>query len=277
MHKNSQSNDMDALRERRLKQVPPRRPSDITMNIYEQAVQQERSKNSAAIWGLLGCTPEIRTLAGKYKSKLICIDHDPDVFSAYLPLCKPSEYEEFLYSDWLELDNYNNFDLVFGDGSMSMLPIAYHQDFLKSVYQILKPGGLAILRIFTYGKSVFENPEDILEWYQKNMLQTQIDFATMFYFNFLWIDPVTLRTSPDTVKTNFKQLLNKDFLKDTGFREMEQIDYGRVHLQYTLKELFESQAANYFQIESINYPEDYPDYRNTPMYCLRKTYANNGL
>jgi SAM-dependent methyltransferase len=267
---NNSRSIINALRERRLKQVPPRLPSADTLTLFDKILMPEATKYSPSKWGLLGCTPEIRTLAGRCPSKVTCIDHDQYAYSAYLPLCKPSEHEEFLCSDWLEINHQNAYDIVIGDGSMSMLPISNHEHFLKSVYQILKPGGLAVLRIFTYGKSVFKSPEDILKWYKTKMTDSQIDFATMFYFNFLWIDLETLRTSPEIVKINIKDLVDNKVLSEKEFNDLEQIDYGKVHLQYTLKELFESQIVSYFDIENIVHPEDYPDWQNTPIYSLRK-------
>jgi SAM-dependent methyltransferase len=252
------------------KQIAPRRPSSGLVKIYRQAALNEEAKNADSKWGLLGCTPEIRTLAGELTKEITCIDVNENAYWAYQPLCVPSKNEKFLCSNWLSLNNICSFDLVFGDGSIAMLPIGKHEELLGVISKLLKPGGLAALRVFLYGKSCFNNIREIFEWYDDYKRNVQIDFAVMHYLQYLFIDPETLRIEPEIIKNKFTKLVDSGEIDHIWFSNLEQIDFGRAIVQYTIKELFESQASKFFTIEDICYADDYPDSKNSPIYLLRK-------
>jgi len=84
--------------------MPPARPSNEEMVEYEKIVSQGNKINHAT-WGLLGVTPEVRSLAARYNQELICIDRNERVFEILRSLVAPQNpYEFFICSDWFEAD-----------------------------------------------------------------------------------------------------------------------------------------------------------------------------
>jgi len=105
------SEKQKAMAKRWEKLTAPIRPSKGMVELYERNLLTAIKSSSNSIWGLLGCTPEIRSIAGKYQAKIICIDHNPNAFHSYKVLSKPSRNEEFLCTDWCVLNLKEKFDI----------------------------------------------------------------------------------------------------------------------------------------------------------------------
>jgi hypothetical protein len=252
------------------KHTPPVRPSKGMVALYEKGVLTETKKKPATDWGVLGCTPEIRSLAGKYQVEITCIDHNPDAFHAYKTICKPSKYEKFKCSDWLDLNLHKMFDIALGDGAMSMLPLKNHVIFLANIHKMLKSKGLALLRIHVIAPPVFDSPQQVFEWYRRNKANTPVYSTTRSYLYALWLEPDTMKLSNIEFLTKVQELYRDGIITDAEYEGLNDIKNCKVTIQYTTKELFEKLISSYFEIESVNYAEDYPLHTNHPIYFLRK-------
>mgnify|MGYP001202637840 CR=1 FL=1 len=250
--------------------VSPIRPSKGMVELYEKNIGIVIKNKFEYVWGLLGCTPEIRSIAGKYQAKITCIDRNPDAFYAFKTICEPSKYESFICSDWLSLNLDEMFDIVLGDGAMSMLPIEEHGTFLKNIHKIIKPGGYAVLRIHTIVPLPFDSPKKIFDWYRNKNDITPI-FSTLWdYLYSLWLNLDTLNVSHNVFLSKLLEVYKAGLI---NLEELEKLitdnDYS-VLVQYSRKEIFEKQISGFFQIESVDYAGDYPLHRNHPIYFLRK-------
>ncbi len=63
-----------------------------------------------------------------------------------------------------------------------------------------------------------------------------------------------------------EQLITKEEFE--GYNKL--LQFNKINLYYTKRELFEYLALDYFHIESIFYGEDYTGYTHHPVYVLRK-------
>ena len=267
----AETNDLEkkmAARWKRL--IPPSRPSKDYMALYEKYVLLEAEKKDKLTWGLLGCTPEIRSLAGKYQAEILCIDNNPAAFPAFRLLCEPSKNEKFLCSDWLDVNLPEKFDVILGDGAVSMLPLEKHEALLNSIYKMLKPEGIALLRIHVIAPSQFENPRQIFDWYRENAADKPVYYATKPHLNQFCLDPETMKTNINLLQNMIQNLYTDKIIDTEEFEAFEKLKDGSTELQYTKKELFEQIVAPYFKIEGIYYARDFPNGLNRPLYHLRK-------
>ncbi len=249
---------------------PPIRPSKSMIALYEKNISASIKDKANSVWGLLGCTPEIRSIAGKYQAEITCLDRDKDAFYAYKSICNTSQYEKFMCIDWLDMDISNMFDIVIGDGAMSMLPIENHVKFLTNIHQIVKPEGRVILKIHAIAPLIFDSPEKIFQWYRKEKSNTSIYLATKHFLYTLWLDPTTLRLDNIEFMAKVEKLYQKGVITDEEYEEMGRIKKSKILLQYTTKEIFEQSISGLFEIESVDFAGDYPLHTNHPLYLLRK-------
>jgi hypothetical protein len=264
----AQNNQSEEILKRWQLLMPPARPSKGMVSIYDRALFAE-SMTGDPTWGLLGCTPEIRSLAGKYQRKLLCIDKDPHIYSALLSKCQPSAAEEFLLADWLEATIPPMFDILIGDGSITMLPLPKHEVLIYKIHQLLKPQGLALLRVHMTHPALFKSAMEIIDWYRTTHADKPLYLACKIYFDLLLMDPKTLNVNPADYKNQLQQL------HDDGKITSAELDsslhkHVRSQLYYSTRERFEQTISPYFAIEGVHYPEDFPGHTSTPIYQLRK-------
>ncbi len=174
--------------------LPPARPSRGEIAQYERAfLSFPTNHHQDLIWGLLGSTPELRSLAAKYHHELLCIDKDSGVFETLRSLVNPQYSEIFICSNWLTVENVKPVDVFFADGSLNMLPLPNHGDLLRKIYNWLTPQGWALLRVHMVGPSKFATPQEIFKWYRESKTKEPVFTATRTYLDMLWLEPETLR------------------------------------------------------------------------------------
>ena len=251
------------------KLIAPIRPSKSMVELYEKNILSAIKNRPNSVWGLLGCTPEIRTIAGKYQAEIKCIDHNPNAFHAYKVLSDQSKYEEYICSNWLTLTFKEIFDIILGDGSMSMLPIKDHAKFLERIHRIIKPGGYAVLRIYIVAPLMLNSIQKIFTWYRKenNGIPTRL---LRQYLYALWLNLDTMSMSNSEYQTKLLEVYKNGFITYEEYEELDITKKPGVNVQYTTKERFEQLISNLFEITSVHYVEDYPLSMNTPLYFLQK-------
>lgn len=252
------------------KWVPPVRPSKGILELFEKNILIALKNRPDSIWGLLGCTPEIRSIAGKYQAKIVCMDKNNDAFNAYKTICSPSKYETFVCSDWLNLNMNEMFDIVIGDGAISMLPLENHAEFLKNIHKMVKPKGHILLKIHVIAPLILDNTEKVFQWYRREKSDIPIYFATRPYLNPLWLNPDTLRISNLEFQNKVQESYQKGIITEKEYMELNEVKKSKVQVQFTTKDIFEGSISNLFEIISIDYAGDYPLHTNNPVYFLRK-------
>jgi SAM-dependent methyltransferase len=246
----------------------PARPSQHMLTIYEAHINELGLDESGA-WAILGCTPELRTLAGKYNRPLTCIDRNAQTYSAFRPLCEPPEQEKFVHSDWLETDLPLAFDLILGDGSMVMLPQDRHQGFIDSIHRMLKPGGYAIMKILSSENWPFKSAEEILDWFRANHRENLPMNSLRTHLGIQWMDWETMAINKDVYAEKLEEIYQNKIVTPEEYQDL---------LAFTMKtdlycsdhNRFEQMLGDSFEILSIERPTDFFSSEYYPMYTIRK-------
>lgn len=270
MTKNQLTNDQKNLIERWEKFAVPIRPSKGVIECYEKNILTAIKNKSKPVWGLLGCTPEIRSIAGKYQAEIVCLDRNEDAFHAYKTICSPSEYEKFVCTDWLDMPTNNMFDVVLGDGALSMLAKEDHSNFLTNIHKIINPKGFLVLKIHISAPLVFDSPEKVFEWYRKENKDAHAYFAITSYLYALWLNPNNLKVSINEYMVKADELYQRKIITEKEYIDLNEVKKSKVSVQYTTKDIFEELISDLFEIISIDYAGDYPLHTNNPIYFLQK-------
>lgn len=250
--------------------MPPARPSEGEMVQYEEIVIRNGKANDAR-WALLGATPEIRSLAARCKIELLCIDKNAYVFEALKSMVKPQFSESFLCGNWLDVNVPKPVDVVFGDGSLNMLHTEKHASFVKMVYHMLHPKGLALLRVHLAEPPKFSTPHEVFEWRRIHNPQERIFSATRTHLDMLWMEPETLVIRFVYYHKKICQLYEDNLMTQDEFQAYNQLlKYNKIELFYTTRERFEDLISDYFSIEGVYCGDDYSMDSQHPIYALRR-------
>ncbi|QRN85524.1 class I SAM-dependent methyltransferase [Clostridia bacterium] len=235
--------------------IPPARPSKEMLALYENSLLRLQYDQTGE-WGLLGCTPELRTLAGKYNRPLACLDINSNSFTAMTPLCSPPKEETFVECDWLEADLPEAFDLILGDGSMIMLPQELYPPFLDNVHRMLKPGGHIITRLLSCDGKTFASAREAIDFFRANVKGKEplVNMLTDFWI--LCLNRETMAIE----RADYSQWLN-DLYHDGVLTKEEYLELDtpimNVDLHCTSRERLKALVANKFTIVSIEAPTDF--------------------
>ena len=247
---------------------PPARPSRGEVLHYAAALVDAPR---ATPWGLLGSTPELRSLAGSERKPLVCIDRDPMVFSVLGELVTTPGAETFVCSDWLSATAPAPLSAVMGDGSINMLPPECHEGFLSRVHGMLAPGGLALLRVHVAAPPCFRDPAAVFAWYRSTDGREPVFTATRTHLDMLWLEPGTLRLNFGDCHTRLQRLRDAGVIEPDEFEGYHRLlQFNRIDLWYTTRRRFETLAAHWFEIESVEHGCDYTGAAQHPLYVLRR-------
>jgi hypothetical protein len=250
--------------------LPPARPSLEEVAHYERLLVSEGLTVRPA-WVLLGCTPELRSVAARYRRELLCVDQNPRVFAVLRSMVKPQYRERFLCAEWLQAKVPGPVDVVFGDGSINMLPVSQHAAFLRKVDRMLRPGGAALLRVHLLGPARFSTPRTVFEWYRSNARHEPVFSATRTDLDMLWVNRRTGRLNFPQFHRNIRQLYEAKIIEPEEFEAYDRLlAFNRINLYYTAREDFERLARRHFEIAGEYHGTDYTGSGNHPVYLLWK-------
>jgi hypothetical protein len=250
--------------------LPPARPSPGEVAVYESALRAEFERGSRDCL-LLGATPELRSLAHRLRCALRCVDRNAQVFSILGAKVHPHGEEHFECSDWLEMSLRPRVDLVFGDGSLNMLPGSVHQRFLENTRAVLNPGGLAALRVHLMESPRFADPAAVFHWYREAARKDPVFSATRTHLDMLWLDRG--RQAIDFVEFhhNIRELHDSGAITDEEFAAYDNLlEFNKITLYYAGRDEFERRASRCFQIEDVRTGGDYTAHEQHPVYLLRR-------
>lgn len=98
---------------------------------------------------VLGATPELRDIVLSYHHYLTTVDKDWEALDEKTKLMhyKNSPHEKVMVKNWLEMDfSANSFDVILGDGVLTVLKPDDQKKLLKKLKKFLKPTGSLLLR-----------------------------------------------------------------------------------------------------------------------------------
>jgi hypothetical protein len=250
--------------------LPPARPSPGEVAIYEHALRQEIERQVPDCL-LLGSTPELRSLAHRYRCPLHCVDRNGEVFRILAGMVDPPGPERFEERNWLDMHDRPTADVIFADGSMNMLPVALHSPFLDKLHTAVRPGGLAMLRVHLMRAPRFADAEAVFTWYRRRHRRAAVFSTTRTHLDMLWIDPRRQAVDFVEVHGRLRALHARGVITDEEFAAYDQlVAFNRITLHYAQRWDFERDATRHFRIEGIARGRDYAADTQHPVYLLRR-------
>ncbi|HET8624793.1 MAG TPA: hypothetical protein VFM14_14610 [Gemmatimonadales bacterium] len=248
---------------------PPARPSRAEVAHYAAVLAQAPRQ---CAWGLLGSTPELRSLAAAANQPLVCIDRDEMVFTTLTSLVGvPNGEERFVCSDWLSARLNQPLSIVMGDGSINMLPPDRHGPLLATVYDMLAPGGLALLRVHLAAPPRFPDPAAVFRAYRSAGGGEPVFTATRTDLDMLWLEPGSLHLNFADCHARLERLYAQGVIRTEEFTGYHQLlRFNRIDFWYLARERFERLLAPWFDIEDIAHGCDYTLAAQHPLYTLRR-------
>ena len=249
--------------------APPARPSPAEVARYAEALRNVRGPG---LWGLLGSTPELRSLAAEAAHPLLCIDRDPEVYEVLGGMVTTrAPAERFLCSDWLAARPEQPFSLLMADGSLNMLPPERHTALVEGMHRMLAPGGVALIRVHLAQPPAFRDPAAVFAWYRSQANGEPVFSATRTHLDMLWLEPGSLRLDFPSVHARMERLHAEGTITGAEFGAYHRLlRFNRISLWYTTRARFESLAAPAFEIEDIAFGCDYTASAQHPLYVLRR-------
>jgi SAM-dependent methyltransferase len=251
--------------------MPPARPSEAEVTIYEHALKNENDRQKAIELVVLGATPELRSLAHRFAAQLTCVDFNETVFSILFDMVSPKGKEEFYCCDWKTMDVNRKFSMVFGDGSINMLHPSQHEPFLNNMSELLVPGGIAVVRVHVINPPAFTEATEVFQWYRNNKIQEPLFTATRNHLDMLWMNRNTMGIDFNEFHNKLRKMLSDRVITDDEFGEYDRLlEYNRITLYYCEREGFEKLVCEQFKIEQVLYGKDHLSHLHHPIYYLRK-------
>jgi hypothetical protein len=249
--------------------APPARPSGAEVARYAAAL---RDVPRPGVWGLLGSTPELRSLAAEAAQPLVCIDRDPDVYEVLGGLVTTrADAERLLCSDWLAAQPEERFSVLMADGSLNMLSPDRHAAFFDAVRRMLAPGGVALIRVHLAQPPMFRDPAAVFAWFRARGNGERVFTATRTHLDMLWLEPGSLRVDFPEYHARLERLHVEGTITGEEFAAYHRLlRFNRISLWYSTRARFESLAAAGFEIEEIGFGCDYTASAQHPLYVLRR-------
>jgi hypothetical protein len=244
---------------------PPARPSAGDVAIYESFMAEP------ARTLLLGSTPEIRSLARRYRHRLTAVDVNEQVYHALAELVTHpgGEKASFVCRDWLQMDLGEEFDLVIGDGSINMLPPQTHETFLERLAAHMRPGQVLLLRAYVMDEPRIQTAEAVFE--RARELREDLYTATKIHLSLLWLDRETGEMSNALFWTKLQELHGQGVTTAEEHRSLGTIfAHDSLSVYFLSRPRFEAQTAPYFSLQDILYAGDYESHELKPIFCLRR-------
>jgi SAM-dependent methyltransferase len=251
--------------------MPPARPSVAEVSIYNHFLKKEKNKKKKIEILLLGSTPELRSIAHASGCSLTCVDFNATVFHILSNMVSHKGIESFHCCNWLEINTARRFDIIFGDGSINMLPGTKHREFLIKVNELLKDDGIAVLRVHVILQPAFKDPLEVFKWYRNTDKKEAIFTATRNHLDMLWLNYKTLGIDFVEFHKKIREMYNKKLITHDEFNAYDKLlEYNKITLYFCNKEVFEEYLKGLFDITVVMYGKDHSNYLYHPVYCLRK-------
>jgi len=273
MEKNRSEKEMDTVTNWNLLRakhwhlfMPPARPSAGELKIYARKITAMQGEAA-----LLGATPELRTLAHQNNIALTAYDKSRAVFDQLRPEPIPVASETLIQGDWLQTIDSRKYDMALADGSLNMLAKSEQPELIERIADMLRPGGIAVVRIHLKMPPRFRNPIEVFEAFRYGKLTGPVFSATRTQLDMLWLDPETDSVKFSEVASELEKLYTKGHLRTEEYSAYSTLaPYNRIELHYSRREPFEAMASKWFDLHYMGSGHDYADHEQHPIYELRK-------
>jgi ubiquinone/menaquinone biosynthesis C-methylase UbiE len=247
----------------------PIRPRGETFKIYEKFIRGVKKHNNALI---LGATPELRELTGKFFRQTVFVDISLEMILKTEKLVSPQYKNQIMVrGDWLKIplpEHY--FDVVLADVSTSSLSFNQYRNLFFRIYQFLRKEGAFISRQWIY----IERNQNFFEEYLKKRQLNNISEFLLVIEEFLarknYLSPAadvytTFKHYQDQIK-KLKPKRNYKFLCAL----MPLFKNNPMVWSISPKEKVEQRFKEFFKIVKIDFAQDHYLKDSLPIYFLKK-------
>lgn len=246
------------------------RPLNSTISYYKKHINKYSHKNEFLIFG---GTPEIRSIFQKLNFNVVLIDKSETIVRAMGKLttakCPISKNEIYIRMNWLSIQpTKSKFDLIIGDDAINMVHWEQYKNFLCNTSNLLNKNGRFICHLLVKPNDALINqtPLQLLESYNKRIIQTKYDLASRL--NFICYDK-------SNYSMGWQQTINKlgksklDLFKPS-FDYYETFKNCNSKFYCPPQYLFENLVQQFFSIEEVFYPHEHEYCQFEPVYVLKK-------
>lgn len=248
--------------ESRAKRSASSAPTPSELKNYRQLLQKAL-KGKKSPWVLvLGATPELRDLAIRLGATTVGVDISQYMLEAMNKVMKYKDSPKNLMAkvDWLKLDELfqeSSFDVVLADASLNNVPPEGHDQVLKNVNLLLKPGGFFTTRNYVY---LPDKPKDSFEQLQKKYNQGKLDWLWVTIHAGQYTKWQKKVYNPKTKKLIFGKVLDLFFelIKQKKFKmrkfdieKLKNVEFHAhkaIHISFPIKE-WNKMVEKYFVIK----------------------------
>jgi SAM-dependent methyltransferase len=131
------------------------KPCDAELNIFLRYLESAAKGVSEPRILIIGCSPELREIAAKFKARTTVVANDLEVIERTANLMKTKNKKE----EWLEGDimvlplQKKSFDLIFSDHVLSNVSPFNKENFYGRMKEILKNEGSVVIRSVVFKKT----------------------------------------------------------------------------------------------------------------------------
>lgn len=257
--------------------VPPARPSAGETRLYQQLIEEHRLYNSSH-WLLLGSTPEIRSLSGRYARTLLAVDINPGVFAELAALVDPIGEERLVCGDWSAIELPSPVSAGFADGSFTMVHPRGHDTLIRNIARMFVPGGIFVVRVHLRVNPPFSSAEELFEALRKHGSAESIVTRARSCLDMLWLNPETGHISVPDMNARIRMLHERGVLSDEEYAPFSRLaSYNKLDLYYSTRDSFEALISPYFEIVSHSTSGDYTGHELHPIYVLKRRDTVDGF
>ncbi|GHU48885.1 hypothetical protein FACS1894127_0550 [Clostridia bacterium] len=124
------------------KYLPPIRPYGEEIEVFRTWIQDYVDcENRAPDILILGSTPELRDLVSEFKIIPTVVDFSSDNYFAMGTLRSTQTKEVFIESDWMELEEKSQFDLILSEAALNVVDAASSKTLYSKCNNFLRTGG----------------------------------------------------------------------------------------------------------------------------------------
>jgi len=165
--------------------LPPSRPSQRHLEFYRTHIVKLPAPRRVAI---LGSTPELRDLCVEVDRTRVDVIEINKIFHDQLDELRiyPKSAETTHIGNWLDVlpELRDQFDVILSDLTLGNIGYSDRSRYFCGIHHALRPGGLFIDKVLTFGRMPLKNLEDLASKYSSAPfnIATISDFANDFYF-----------------------------------------------------------------------------------------------